>query len=66
MIFATLYRLLRNTCFYCFQFKMGRDEMDKFVAKLSCLAQGDLVGAVSITLGSKTPVRRASPALAFR
>lgn len=56
MIFGTLYRLLRNTCFYCFHFKMGREEMEKFVVKLTCLAQGDLVGAVSVTLGSKSQV----------
>ncbi|KAG1672823.1 hypothetical protein FOA52_004627 [Chlamydomonas sp. UWO 241] len=51
LIFSTLYRLLRNTCFYCFHFRMGREEMSKFVAKLQKLLEGDLVGSSTISLG---------------
>ncbi|GAX74019.1 hypothetical protein CEUSTIGMA_g1469.t1 [Chlamydomonas eustigma] len=64
LIFGTLYRLLKNTCFHCFQFRLGRDEMDKFVTKLSKLMSGDLVGSVSVSLGKSGNNKEISALLA--
>ncbi|KIZ00255.1 DNA-directed RNA polymerase I subunit A1 [Monoraphidium neglectum] len=51
LVFTSLYKLIRHTCFNCHNFKLGRPEAAHYLARFECLARGDLAGAADVRGG---------------
>ncbi|PIN16683.1 DNA-directed RNA polymerase [Handroanthus impetiginosus] len=45
-----LNNLLNKTCFYCFQFRSSRGEVENVVSQLELIKKGDIIGAKKLSL----------------
>ncbi|KAF3442582.1 hypothetical protein FNV43_RR16498 [Rhamnella rubrinervis] len=52
LLFNILYNLLQRTCFSCFHFRAGREEVMKCISQLELITKGDVVGAKELDLDS--------------
>ncbi|KAK9065782.1 hypothetical protein SSX86_015183 [Deinandra increscens subsp. villosa] len=52
LLFDMLYNLLRRTCFFCRQFKAGKEEVEACTSKLMKIAKGDVTGAKNYVIHS--------------
>ncbi|KAL0359500.1 UNVERIFIED_CONTAM: DNA-directed RNA polymerase I subunit [Sesamum angustifolium] len=50
LLFNTLSNLLNKTCFYCFQFRTSRREVENCVSQLELIIKGDIVGAKRLSM----------------
>ncbi|KAL0339626.1 UNVERIFIED_CONTAM: DNA-directed RNA polymerase I subunit [Sesamum radiatum] len=50
LLFNTLSNLLNKTCFYCFQFRTSRREVENCVSQLELITKGDIVGAKRLSM----------------
>ncbi|KAI3471656.1 hypothetical protein Pfo_028306 [Paulownia fortunei] len=53
LLFSALNNLLNKTCFYCFQFRSSRREVENCVSQLELIKKGDIVGAKKMSLRQK-------------
>ncbi|KAI4319607.1 hypothetical protein MLD38_033187 [Melastoma candidum] len=45
LLFNTLYKILRKTCFFCHHFTESRTQVDLITSQLELIAKGDIIGA---------------------
>ncbi|KAL0453073.1 UNVERIFIED_CONTAM: DNA-directed RNA polymerase I subunit [Sesamum latifolium] len=50
LLFNMLNNLLNKTCFYCFQFRTSRREVENCVYQLELITKGDIVGAKRLSM----------------
>ncbi|GER49429.1 DNA-directed RNA polymerase [Striga asiatica] len=50
LLFRTLSKLLKNTCLYCFKFRLNRSEVAKCVSRLELIGKGDIIRAREVGL----------------
>ena len=50
LVFATLYKVLRVTCLFCFKFRMTEYELGQFARRFQLLEEGNLVEAMALSV----------------